>query len=322
MEDDADGMRLDRWLKKRFPGLRQGHLEKLLRTGQIRVNGGRAKSNSRLSAGQSIRVPPIIMDVDKSATNRGRKTLSGTDKNMLLSAVLHRDQHVLVINKPAGLAVQGGSKTIRHLDGMLGALQFDAPERPRLVHRLDKDTSGVLVLARTGKAARMLTASFRSKEIRKVYWAIVAGVPRTSRGRVDLGLNKRPGRLGEIVVESEGGKRALSEYRVVEKAGRTAAWLSLEPVTGRTHQLRVHCAALGTPILGDGKYGGKSAFIEGWDIESHRLHLHAKAIRIPDLGEGILEVGAPLPEHMKKTWKLLGFDNDENLNPFYDEDSF
>ena len=319
VEENADGMRLDRWVKKRFPGLNQGRVEKLLRTGQIRLNGGRAKSNTRLCAGQSVRMPPLNSDGSNSPVDRAPEQPSKEDRLMLESSILHQDHHVLVIDKPAGLAVQGGSKTIRHLDGMLDALTLGAAERPRLVHRLDKDTSGVLVLARTAKAARLLTESFRSKDSRKAYWAIVTGVPRPAMGRINLGLDKRPGQGREKVVVDEDGKAAISDYRVIEHAGRSAAWLSLEPVTGRTHQLRVHCAALGTPILGDGKYGGKSAFIEGSDKAARQLHLHARAIRIPNPGGGILEVSAPLPDHMRKTLKLLGFEEGLEPHPFYDE---
>lgn len=319
VEEDAEGMRLDRWIKKRFPALSQGRVEKLLRTGQIRLDGSRAKSNTRLMAGQSVRMPPLKTDVANAPAYRAMERTSKADKLLLESAILHQDHHVLVIDKPAGLAVQGGSKTVRHLDGMLDALTLGAAERPRLVHRLDKDTSGVLVLARTAKAARLLTEAFRSKASRKAYWAIVTGVPRRAMGRINLGIDKRPGRGGEKVVADEDGKPAISDYRVIEHAGRSAAWLSLEPVTGRTHQLRVHCAALGTPILGDGKYGGKAAFIEGSDKAARQLHLHARAIRIPNPGGGILEVSAPLPDHMKKTWKLLGFEEGLEPHPFYDE---
>ena len=319
VEEYAEGMRLDRWIKKRFPALSQGRVEKLLRTGQIRLDGSRAKSNTRLMAGQSVRMPPLKTDVANAPAYRAMERTSKADKLLLESAILHQDHHVLVIDKPAGLAVQGGSKTARHLDGMLDALTLGAAERPRLVHRLDKDTSGVLVLARTAKAARLLTEAFRSRASRKAYWAIVTGVPRPAMGRINLKLEKRPGRGGEKVVADEDGKPAISDYRVIEHAGRAAAWLSLEPVTGRTHQLRVHCAALGTPILGDGKYGGKAAFIEGSDKAARQLHLHARAIRIPNPGGGILEVSAPLPDHMKKTWKSLGFEEGLEPHPFYDE---
>ena len=319
VEEDAEGMRLDRWVKKSFPGLNQGRVEKLLRTGQIRLDGRRAKSNTRLLAGQSVRMPPLDAYAVNVPADRAQVRVSKADKLMLESSILHQDHHLLVIDKPAGLAVQGGSKTTRHLDGMLDALKLGAAERPRLVHRLDKDTSGVLVLARTAKAARRLSEAFRSKGPRKVYWAIVTGVPRPTMGRINLGLDKRYGQGSEKVVADEYGKPAISDYRVVEHAGRSAAWLSLEPVTGRTHQLRVHCAALGTPILGDGKYGGKEAFIEGSGKAARQLHLHARAIRIPNPGGGVLEVSAPLPDHMKKTWKLLGFEEDLEPYPFYGE---
>ena len=223
----------------------------------------------------------------------------------LKARVLHCDDQLLVIDKPAGLAVQGGSKTSRHLDGMLDALRFDG-DRPRLVHRLDKDTSGVLMLARTARAATALTRAFASGQVRKLYWAVVVGVPAAAHGRIEQPLSKRFGAIGERMTVDEAGRPAVTDYRVIERAGRRAAWLALAPLTGRTHQLRAHCALLGTPILGDGKYGGKAAFLENEGI-GERLHLHARTIRFPHPTGGEVTVSAPLPPHMRATWRFFGF---------------
>lgn len=318
--DEAD-MRLDRWFKRRFPQLSHGRLEKWLRTGQVRVDGKRVKAGQRLEAGQTVRVPPLGDEKVPPPAQSKAMRISDTDRMELEGRVLHRDDLVLVLDKPAGLAVQGGTNTDKHLDGMLDLLRFGAAERPRLVHRLDRDTSGVLVLARTAKAAAKLTEAFRSKEARKLYWALVVGVPQIPEGRIDLRLAKLPGRAGEKVgVDEDEGKRAITLYRIVDRAGRRAAWLAMEPLTGRTHQLRVHAAeALGTPIHGDGKYGGKEAFLEAPGL-SRKLHLHARAIRIPHPTGGLLEVTAPLPEHMRRTWDFLGFSEDNREAGFLPED--
>ena len=308
---DEAGLRLDRWFKRRFPQLSHGRLEKWLRTGQVRVDGKRVKAGQRLEAGQTVRGPPLGEEKAPSSDQPKAMRISDADRLDLEGRVLHRDDLVLVLDKPAGLAVQGGTNTDKHLDGMLDLLRFGAPDRPRLVHRLDRDTSGVLVLARTPKAAAKLTEAFRSKEARKLYWALVVGVPQIPEGRIDLRLAKLPGRAGEKVgVDEDEGKRAITLYRMVDRAGRRAAWLAMEPLTGRTHQLRVHAAeALGTPIHGDGKYGGKEAFLEAPGL-SRKLHLHARAIRIPHPAGGLLEVTAALPEHMRRTWDFLGFSED------------
>jgi 23S rRNA pseudouridine955/2504/2580 synthase len=319
---DEDGLRLDRWFRRRYPDLTHGRLEKLLRTGQVRVDGKRAKSGFRLAAGQAIRVPPLSRGRipardESSAPERPRRPVVPEDARMLAERVLYNDDDVIVLDKPAGLAVQGGSGTHRHLDGMLDALRFGA-ERPRLVHRLDRDTSGVLVLARTAHAAAELTAAFRGRDARKVYWAAVVGVPHPLEGRIDLPLAKAGGPKGErVAVADESGQRAVTRYRVADRAGKRAAWLVLEPETGRTHQLRVHAAALGTPILGDGKYGGRDAFLKGGGI-SPKLHLHARAIRLPHPRGGQIEVAAPLPAHMVATWRFLGFDPAGERKPFGD----
>ncbi len=308
------GVRLDRWFRRHFPNLSHGRLEKLLRTGQVRVDGKRARAGLRLVPGQVIRVPPLAQ-AEAPARARTAPTVrtSRAEAAGLRAAVLHIDDDVIALNKPPGLAVQGGTKTLRHLDAMLGALRFGA-NRPRLVHRLDKDTSGVLLLARDASAARALTAAFRERSARKIYWALVVGVPRPRRGRIELALAKLPGRAGErMVAGTESGKRAVSFYCLVEAAAKEAAWLALMPLTGRTHQLRAHCAALGTPILGDGKYGAKRAYLKGL---SRKVHLHARSIVMPRPAGGELRVTAPLPEHMIETWRFFGFDPEDARDPF------
>lgn len=324
---DDDGIRLDRWFKRHYPALKHGQLEKLLRKGQIRVDGGRIKANHRLAEGQMVRVPPLAgVTSEQTPKPKNRDiTLSDAEMQELQARVLYRDDHVIAFNKPPGLAVQGGSKTTHHLDGMLDALRFGSEERPRLVHRLDKDTSGVMLLARSPSAAAKLTASFRGSDARKLYWAAVVGVPRPAQGRINMALGKVPGRVGERVMAGvDGGKKAVTLYRIVERAGTRAAWLAMEPLTGRTHQLRVHSLLLETPILGDGKYGGAEAFLDGEGI-ARQLHLHARAIRLPHPAKkGFLEVTAPLPGHMMDTWQFLGFSVNEEAtggDPFAEFDT-
>ncbi|HTZ37639.1 MAG TPA: RluA family pseudouridine synthase [Stellaceae bacterium] len=309
---DQDGdIRLDRWFRRHYPGVPHGRLEKLLRTGQVRIDGRRAKAGDRVAPGMAIRVPPLAA---AAAAERTAPAPRPQDERLLRDLVIYRDDHAIVINKPPGLAVQGGSNTARHIDGMLDALRFGAVERPRLVHRLDKDTSGVLLLARGAAAAAFFTRAFRDKTARKVYWAVVAGLPELRRGRIDLALAKglRQGR--ERVQPDEDGKDAVTYYAVVDAAGDKAAWLALMPLTGRTHQLRAHCAALGTPILSDGKYGGTGSRVAGVP-GTNRLHLHARALAIPHPAGFTLEVEAPLPPHMQRVWGFLGFAADAG-DPF------
>jgi len=311
---DAE-MRLDRWFRQRFPEVTHGRLQKLLRTGQIRVDGKRAESSTRLLAGQSVRVPPLGETAPARPERQPPRT-SERDAADLQARVLFRDEWVVVIDKPAGLAVQGGSGTTRHLDGMLDALAFDG-ERPRLVHRLDRDTSGVLVLARTAEAARRLSESFRGKTARKYYWAITVGVPEEARGRIDAALAKQAGPRGErVALDDDDGRQAVSLYAVVDYAATRAAWVALWPLTGRTHQLRVHMAAIGTPILGDLKYGGPDARLEGGEV-GRGLHLHARRILLPHpSGRGRIDVTAPLPPHMRETWRTFGFSVRDDGDPF------
>ncbi|HEX6957669.1 MAG TPA: RluA family pseudouridine synthase [Ferrovibrio sp.] len=318
----ADGetdIRLDRWFKRHYPWLGHGKLEKLLRTGQVRVDGGRAKASTRLEAGQTVRIPPLGEPPKEDVKPAAPKPPRATPERIaeLQAAVLHKDASVLVINKPPGLATQGGTGQSEHLDGLLDHLRFEASERPRLVHRLDKDTSGVLLLARNAAAAAKLAQALRTREARKLYWALVVGLPQQREGKINLALSKLPGAAGErMVADEEDGKTAVTLYRTVETAGRRAAWLAMAPLTGRTHQLRVHSAAMGTPIVGDGKYGGQEAFLTGGI--SRKLHLHARAIRLPHPDGGVLEVRAPLPAHMAASWDFLGLSIDKDADEWLD----
>ena len=305
-EDGAQ--RLDRWFRRHYPALGHGRLEKLLRTGQIRVNGKRARAGTRLEAGDRVRVPPLPDAGEARAQRRPTPPLADADAEMVRAAVIYRDGDIIALNKPPGLPVQGGSRVARHLDGMLAALRFDAAEAPRLVHRLDRDTSGVLLLARHGAAARELTALFRTRELQKLYWALVVGVPKPVQGRIDAPLAKRQAGAGErVVATAEGGQRAITDYTLIEAAGRRLSWLALMPRTGRTHQLRAHTASVfGHPVVGDGKYGGEAAFPAGFEP---RLHLHARTLALPRPGrKAPLVLTAPLPPHMTAAWHFLGFD--------------
>ncbi len=310
-DDEAD-LRLDRWFKRHYPWVGHGKLEKLLRTGQVRVNGGRAKAATRLEAGQTLRIPPLGEPPAADAPPAPRILKIDPERiEALQAAVLHKDDAVIVLNKPPGLATQGGTGLNEHLDGLLDYLRFEAAERPRLVHRLDKDTSGVLVLARTAKAAAKLTAALRKREAHKLYWALVTGVPTPRQGKIDMPLAKLPGPLGERMAgDPDAGKSAITLYRTVATAGRRAAWLAMAPVTGRTHQLRVHAAFINTPIAGDGKYGDAEKQLTGGI--SRKLHLHARALRLQHPDGDIFQVRAPMPPHMLASWDFLGFDPEED----------
>jgi len=311
-------LRLDRWFRRRFPAIGHALLEKWLRTGQVRVDGRRAKSGQRLESGQIIRVPPLPDGpAPERKPERERPPVDPATERMLKAAILYQDDDVIVLDKPPGLAVQGGTGMAdRHLDAMLDALRFDAADRPRLVHRLDKDTSGVLLLGRNPAATAKLAAAFKSRAARKCYWALVVGLPKLRQGRIDAPLAKQTGRQGDkVAVDEEDGQRAVTWYRVVEHAGKRVAWLEMEPRTGRTHQLRAHTALVGTPILGDGKYGGKAAILEGYGV-SRKLHLHARAIRIPHPKGGTLQVTAPLPDHIAQSFAFFGFEPNSAGEPF------
>lgn len=292
----------------------------MLRTGQVRVDGARVKASTRLEPGQAIRIPPLgepPKEDDKPRAARAPRADAARIAE-LQAAILHKDDAVLVLNKPPGLATQGGTGQSEHLDGLLDYLRFGAAERPRLVHRLDKDTSGVILLARSATAAAKLAKALRARDAQKLYWALVMGVPIQRQGKIVLALSKLPGAAGErMVADEDDGKNAVTLYRTVETAGRRAAWLAMAPLTGRTHQLRVHCAALRTPIVGDGKYGGQEAYLTGG--VSRKLHLHARAIRLPHPDGGKLEVRAPLPPHMAATWEFLGLTLEKSADAWLEE---
>ncbi len=329
------GQRLDRWLRRRFPRIPQGRVEKMCRKGEIRIDGGRVRPAARVEAGQLIRVPP--MSNSETPAPVAERRLTEDDARMMREAVLHRDGHMIAINKPPGLPSQGGSGQVRHVDGLSSALRFGLDENPRLAHRLDKDTSGVLLLARTRAAAAGLARAFREGRTRKIYWAAVAGTPSPNMGTIRYGLVKETGRGGgaekmacvhpDKVDATPGAKRAATRYATLSALGTRAAWIALAPVTGRTHQLRAHMAGIGNPIIGDGKYGGSGQENpgDGWgsglgDAVDRRLHLHARSLTLahPVTGES-LTLTAPLPDHMKRTWEMVGWREAEApIDPFED----
>jgi len=306
--DDDDGIRLDRWFRRNLPQVSFGQVSRWARTGQLRLDGKRASPGDRILAGQSIRVPPQGEEAPAPKKAPKRERLNADEVEFVRSLVIHEDDAAIVVNKPPGLATQGGTKTRDHLDRLLDGLGAEGAPRPKLVHRLDKDTSGALLVARTPRAAAAFSKSFSSRAARKVYWAIVVGVPPIDDGLIDLPLAKQPGTGGEKmhVEEGAGGVPARTRYRVIEQAGNRAAWVELQPLTGRTHQLRVHMLAIGHPILGDGKYGGPDAFLTG--AISRKLHLHARRLRIDHPDGGRIDVTAELPDHFAASIAALGFD--------------
>ncbi len=320
VKDTEQDWRLDKWFKIHFPGISYGRLSKILRKGEVRINGKRVKADFRLEAGMEIRLPPLGKDertpVKKTHT---RIKISEEEIQLMRSMVIYQDDSVIVLNKLPGLAVQGGTNTKRHIDGMLDAFTGEKQERPKLVHRLDKDTSGVLVLARTGLAAKKLTESFKHRKTNKIYWALVKGRPKQMDGVVNAPLDKEPGAGGERMMVSEDGKRALTDFSIIDSAAGQVTWMAFRPVTGRTHQIRVHATVLETPIIGDGKYGAKEAFIDG--PVSKKLHLHARSIEMDHPDGGVLFVNAPLPHHMKESWNFFGFDPDYSADPFEEIES-
>jgi 23S rRNA pseudouridine955/2504/2580 synthase len=336
VSEDEGEQRLDKWFKRRFPQVTQGAVEKMCRTGQVRVDSARVKASDRVLPGQTVRVPPLP---DNEAPSRPRDGgVSAADAKMIQAAVLWKDEHIIILNKPAGLPSQGGSgQGDRHVDGLTEALKFGFKDRPKLVHRLDKDTSGILMLARTDRIARALSEALRHRAARKIYWAVVAGVPHPRKGSIKFGLMKAPGRgrggEGEKMVcvhpakmaEHPEAKRAQTDYFTLWFLGARLSWMALEPVTGRTHQLRAHMAEIGHPIIGDGKYGGSAQENEGdgWggaiggDL-SKKLHLHARSLTIEHpITKEMMTFTAPLPEHMARTWKLMDWkEADVPADPF------
>jgi 23S rRNA pseudouridine955/2504/2580 synthase len=334
--EDEGEQRLDKWLRRRFPQLNQVAVEKLCRTGQIRVDSGRVKASDRVAPGQTVRVPPLPAAAPRAEARV--EGVSAADARMIQAAVLWKDEHMIVLNKPAGLPSQGGSgQGDRHVDGLAEALKFGYKEKPKLVHRLDKDTSGVLMLARTDRVARALSEALRHRAARKIYWAVVAGVPHPRQGSIKFALEKAPGRgrggEGEKMLcvhpakmaEHPDAKRAHTDYFTLWFLGARLSWMALEPVTGRTHQLRAHMAEIGHPILGDGKYGGSEAdnLGDGWGAGaggdlSKKLHLHARSLTVEHpILKTPLTFTAPLPEHMARTWKLLDWkEGDVPADPF------
>lgn len=309
---DDDGIRLDRWFKRNLPDANFNLVSRWARTGQLRVDGKRATPGDRIEAGQSIRVPPAEASSppDNASTRpkKARPQLSEDETAFAQSLVIYKDSAALVLNKPPGLATQGGTKTEDHVDRLLDGLWFENDARPKLVHRLDKDTSGALLIARKASSAAHFAKAFSSRTARKVYWAIIVGVPDISDGMIELPIAKQPGTGGEkMQVDLKEGAPARTRYRIIERAGNTAAWVELQPFTGRTHQLRVHMAAIGHPIVGDGKYGLRDAFLTG--TISRKMHLHARRIRVdhPTSG-GQIDVRADLPPHFAETLGSLGFD--------------
>jgi 23S rRNA pseudouridine955/2504/2580 synthase len=307
---DENDMRVDRFFEARFPGLSFSHIQRIIRKGEVRVNGKRTEPKARLSAGQSVRIPPLKLE---APAPRADTPGAAQDRQFLRSITLYEDDDVMVLNKPMGLAVQGGSGTTRHVDGMLGALRGPGADaqRPRLVHRLDKDTAGCLLVAKTRFAAAALAKSFRSRSTRKIYWALVAGVPKPRQGRVSTYLAKEEREEDSFMRVAKHGEKdavhAVTYYAVVETSAQKLAWLSLKPVTGRTHQLRAHMAHIGHPIVGDPKYFN----IENWEVPGgiqQKLHLLARRIVVPHPRGGTIDVSAPLPPHMQQSWNLLGFD--------------
>lgn len=312
---EKDGIqRIDRWFKRYYPELGHIQLQKLLRSGQIRLDGKRVEASERVHPGMTIRIPPLPAAKPKAAAGKAAAP-KVSDKLVkdLLSRVLYRDDDVIVLNKPFGLAVQGGTGTTQHLDGALDALRFGSDERPRLVHRLDRDTAGVLILARHQSAARNLADSFAKHNLRKYYWAVTLGVPKVRQGMVDAKLAKSSDAFEKMEVNEEEGKNAVTYYKVIQTADKTAAWVALWPVTGRTHQLRAHMALLETPMIGDPKYGKKT------DLPvANKLHLFARRLIIPHPGNRrrMIDAVAPLPEHFKAAWDYLGFQGDDDGDPF------
>ena len=306
--EDDDGIRLDRWFQRHAKGISFNIVSRWSKTGAVRLNGTKAGPGDRVNAGQTLTWPEELpVPAASRPVEKPRDPLSVAQIEYMRAMVLHMDAHAIVISKPPGLATQGGTGITTSVDVMLDALQYDNDARPRLVHRLDKDTSGVLLLARTAKAAAFFSKEFAGREARKSYWALTVAVPKIAAGTIDVAIGKQPGTGGEKMhVDPETGLKAKTRYRVIESAADRAAWVEFQPLTGRTHQIRVHSAAIGNPLVGDGKYGGKESFLTGGI--SRKLHLHSRRLVIALPGGGTLDVTADLPPHMAESFAMLGFD--------------
>jgi 23S rRNA pseudouridine955/2504/2580 synthase len=307
VSDDDDGIRLDRWFKRHLPEVSFNMVSRWSRTGQLRLAGKRALPGDRVEAGQEIRVPPLESAPQRSRhPQRKREQLTPEEEQLVRDMVIHEDPAAYVLNKPPGLATQGGTKTHQHLDRLLDGLAGEAG-RPKLVHRLDKDTSGALLVARSARSAGHFAKAFSGRTARKIYWAIVVGVPDAAQGTIDAPLAKQPGTGGEKMhIDRDDGLPAKTRWRVIDRAGNRAAWVELQPLTGRTHQLRAHMASIGHPIVGDAKYGGAEAFLTGGI--SRKLHLHARQLRIDVPDGGKIDVTAELPPHFAESLAMLGFE--------------
>jgi 23S rRNA pseudouridine955/2504/2580 synthase len=308
VSEDDDGIRLDRWFKRHKPDISFTVVAKWARTGQLRLNGKRATPGDRIETGQEIRIPPVDAQPEPAPRRAQpkREQLTPDEIEFVRSLVIFESPDAFVLNKPPGLATQGGTKTRDHLDRLLDGLAEDGA-RPKLVHRLDKDTSGAILVARSARAAGFFSKAFSGRTARKVYWALVVGVPSADQGLIDAPLAKQPGTGGEKMhIDEEHGLPAKTRWRVIDRAGNRAAWVELQPLTGRTHQLRAHMTAIGHPIVGDGKYGGQDAFLTGG--LSRKLHLHARRLKIDSPAGGAIDVTADLPEHFRQSLETLGFE--------------
>jgi len=305
--EDDDGIRLDRWFKRHMPDVSFNIVSRWSRTGQLMLGGKKAVPGDRIEAGQEIRIPSADEAPARSARpQRKREALTEEEVQLVRDMVIYQDAGAFVLNKPPGLATQGGTKTTQHLDRLLDGLADDEQARPKLVHRLDKDTSGALLVARTARSAGHFAKAFSGRTAKKVYWALVVGVPDADEGTIDAPLAKQPGTGGEKMhIDEENGLPAKTRWRTIDRAGNRAAWVELQPLTGRTHQLRAHMAAIGHPIVGDAKYGGAEAFLTGGI--SRKLHLHARRIRIDAPQGGKIDVTAELPTHFAETLSTIGF---------------
>lgn len=327
VSNDDDGQRFDRWLKKTVPNIPYVLAQKLIRKGAFKIDGKKAKSDTRLVAGQVIRIPAIKLSNSVGRDKSDRLTES--DKAFIHSLILYQDDDIIALEKPHGLAVQGGTKTERHVDRLLPALKNEEGVVPRLVHRLDKDTSGLLLLARSSQMAKKLGAMLKNREIRKIYWAIVHGVPEMEEGAIKAPLIKAGGMNRErVVVDEELGKYALTEYATIDSAHGHSAFMAFWPRTGRTHQIRVHAELMGHPIVGDWKYAGRDQVNahdgtpvrrDGDLARERQLHLHAHRLifKHPTTGK-MLDLKAPLPMELQKSWKKLGFETNYKNDPFAD----